>query len=51
MVPCKRQVKARRHLVCDFFHSFVDFSLSGCVESWADTMEEDFIFQCMGVGK
>ena len=24
MAPCKRQVKARRHLVCDHCHSLVD---------------------------
>ena len=48
MAPCKRQVKARRHLVCDHCHSFVDFALSGCTKSWAETMEEDFTFQCTG---
>ena len=47
MAPCKRQVKARRHLLCDHCHSFVDLALSGCVKSWAETMEEDCTFQCM----
>ena len=51
MAPCKRQVKARRHLVCDYCHSFVDFALSGCTKSWAETMEEDFTFQCTGCCK
>ena len=48
MAPCKRQVKARRHLVCDYCHSFVDFALFRCTKSWAETMEEDFTFQCTG---
>ena len=51
MAPCKRQVKARRHLACDHFHSFVDFALSGCITSWAETMEDDFTFQCKGCYK
>ena len=51
MAPCKQQVKARRHLVCDYCHSFVDFALSGCTKSWAETMEEDFTFQCTGCCK
>ena len=50
MAPYKRQVKARRHLVCDHFHSFVYFALSGCVKLWAETMEEGFTFQCMESG-
>ena len=51
MAPCKRQVKARRHLVCDYCHSFVDFALSRCTKSWAETMEEYFTFQCTGCCK
>jgi len=47
MAPCKRQVKAGRHLVCEHFHSFVEFALSGCVKSLAETTEEDVTFQCM----
>ena len=35
----------------DHFHSFVDFALSGCIASWAETMEEDLIFQCKGCRK
>ena len=34
--------------MCDYCHSFVDFALSGCTKSWAETMEEDFTFQCTG---
>ena len=51
MAPCKRQVKARRHLVCDNCHSFVDFALSGCTKSWAETLEEVVTFQCTGCWK
>ena len=32
-------------------HSLVDFALSGCVKSWAETMEEWFTFQCFGCWK
>ena len=32
--------------MCDYCHSFVDFALS--TKSWAETMEEDFTFQCTG---
>ena len=34
--------------MCDYCHSLVDFALSGCTKSWAETMEEDFTFQCTG---
>ena len=51
MALCKRHVKARRHLLCDHFDTFVDFALSGCVKSWAETMEEGFTFQCLGCWK
>ena len=34
--------------MCDYCHSFVDVALSGCTKSWAETMEEDFTFQCTG---
>ena len=51
MAPCKRQVKARRHLVCDHCHSFVDFALSGCTKTWTETLEEGFSYQCTGCWK
>ena len=51
MAPSKRQVKARRHLLCDHCHSLVDFALSGCGKSWSQTMEEGFTFQCLGCWK
>ena len=47
MTPCKRQVKARRHLVCNHSHSVVDFAVSGCGKSWSETTEEVFTFQCL----
>ena len=34
--------------MCDHCHSSVDFTLSGCGKSWAETMEEGFTFQCVG---
>ncbi|KAK2190024.1 hypothetical protein NP493_91g00011 [Ridgeia piscesae] len=51
MVPGKRQVKARRHLVCNHCHSLVDFAVSGCGKTWSETMEEGFTFQCLGCWK
>ena len=51
MAPCKRQVKARRHLVCNHCHSLVDFAVSGCGKTWSETTEEGFTFQCLGCWK
>ncbi|KAK2190060.1 hypothetical protein NP493_90g01025 [Ridgeia piscesae] len=51
MAPCKRQVKARRHLVCNHCHSLVDFAVSGCGKPWTETTEEGFTFQCLGCWK
>ncbi|KAK2190882.1 hypothetical protein NP493_65g01023 [Ridgeia piscesae] len=51
MAPCKRQVKARRHLVCNHCHSLVDFAVSGCGKTWSETTEERFTFQCLGYWK
>ena len=36
--------------MCDHCHIFVDCALSGCIASWAGTMEEDFTFQWGGGG-
>ena len=33
--------------MCEHCHSLVDFSLSGCGKSWAETTEEGFTFQCL----
>ena len=35
----------------DHCHSFVDFALSGCANSWAETMEENVTLQCTGCWK
>ena len=51
MAPGKRQVKARRHLVCNHCHSLVDFTVSGCGKTWSETTEEGFTFQCLGCWK
>ena len=51
MAPCKRQVKARRHMVCNHCHSLVDFAVSGCGKTWSETTEEGFTFQCLGCWK
>ena len=51
MAPCKRQVKARRHLVCNHCHSLVDFAVSGCGKSYSETTEVGFTFQCLGCWK
>ena len=51
MAPGKRQVKARRHLVCNHCHSLVDFAVSGCGKTWTETTEEGFTFQCVGCWK
>ena len=51
MAPGKRQVKERRHLVCNHCHSLVDFAVSGCGQTWAETTEEGFTFQCLGCWK
>ncbi|KAK2192629.1 hypothetical protein NP493_27g00033 [Ridgeia piscesae] len=51
MAPGKRQVKARRHLVCNHCHSLVDFAVSGCGKTWSETTDEGFTFQCLGCWK
>ena len=51
MAPCKRQVKARRHLVCNHYHSLVDCAVTGSGKSWSETTEEGFTFQCLGCWK
>ena len=51
MVPCKRQLKTKRHLVCNDCQSWVDFALSGCTKQWAETREDGFTFRCMGCSR
>ncbi|KAI0207738.1 hypothetical protein LSAT2_007610, partial [Lamellibrachia satsuma] len=48
MAPCKRQVKAKRNLICSSCDSWIDFAKSGCVNSWAEVQADDFHFVCRG---
>ena len=40
MAPCKRQVKATRHLICNSCSYWVDFVKSGCEKSWAEVQAD-----------
>ena len=48
MAPCKRQVKATRHLICNSCSNWVDFVMSGCDKSWAEVQVDRFSFECRG---
>ena len=48
MAPGKRQVKAKRNLICSSCDSWIDFAKSGCVNSWAEVQADDFHFVCRG---
>ena len=48
MAPCKRQVKATRHLICSSCSNWVDFVKSRCEKSWADVQADSFSFECKG---
>ena len=48
MTPCKRQVKATRHLICSSCSNWVDFVRSGCEKSWAEVQADSFSFECRG---
>ena len=48
MAPCKRQVKATRHLICNSCSNWVDFVKSGCKKSWAEVQADSFSFECRG---
>ena len=48
MVPCKRQVKATRHLICSSCSNWVDFVKSGCEKSWTKVKADSFSFECSG---
>ena len=48
MAPCKRQVKATRHLLCNSCSNWVDFVKSGCEKSWAEVQTDSFSFECRG---
>ena len=48
IAPCKRQVKATRHLICNSCSNWVDFVKSGCEKSWAEVQADSFSFECRG---
>ena len=51
MAPCKRQLKATRHLICGSCSNWVDFVKSGCEKSWAEVQADSFSFECRGCMK
>ena len=48
MAPCKRQVKATRHLICSSCSNWADFVKSGCEKSWAEVQADSFSFEYRG---
>ena len=48
IAPCKRQVKATRHLICNNCSNWVDFVKSGCEKSGAEVQVDSFSFECRG---
>ena len=48
MAPCKRKVKATRHLICSSCSNWVDFVKSGCEKSWAEVQTDSFSFEYRG---
>ena len=51
MAPCKRQLKATRHLICGSCSNWVDFVKSGCEKSWAEVQADSFSFECRACTK
>ena len=51
MAPCKRQLKATRHLICGSCNNWVDFVKSGCDKSWAEVQADSFSFEYRGCTK
>ncbi|KAI0214967.1 hypothetical protein LSAT2_032978 [Lamellibrachia satsuma] len=51
MAPCKRQIKATRHLISGSCSNWVDFVKSGCEKSWAEVQADSFSFECRGCTK
>ena len=49
MAPCKQQLKAIRHLVCESCSNWVDFVNSGCEKSWVEVQADSF--ECRGCAK
>ena len=46
MAPKKRKVADSRHLICCNCSSWVQFVISVCGKTWAETREESFVFTC-----
>ena len=46
MAPKKRKVADSRHLICCNCSSWVQFVISLCGKTWAETREESFVFRC-----
>ena len=51
MAPCKRQLKATRHLICGSCSNWVDFVKSGSEKSWAEVQADSFSFECRGCAR
>ena len=51
MAPCKRQLKATRHLICGSCSNWVEFVKSGCEKSCAEVQADSFSFECRGCTK
>ena len=51
MAPCKRQLKATRHLICGSCSNWVDFVKSGCEKSRAEVQADSFSFECRGCAR
>ena len=51
MAPCKRQLKATRHLIYGSCSNWVDFVKSGCEKSWAEFQADSFSFECRECSK
>ena len=51
MAPCKRQLKATRHLICGSCSNWVDFVKSGCEKTWAEVQADSFSFECRGCAR
>ena len=45
MAPCKRQVNATGHLICNSCSNWGDFVKSGCEKSWAEVQADSFSFE------
>ena len=51
MAPCKRQLKATRHLICGSCSNWLDFVKSGWEKSWTEVQADSFSFECRGCTK